>query len=91
MEGNEELCARIEVLKRRVLELSDMVMFLESEVLALGNLLISSKSISSKDLNLMTELVLKQKIKDRENEKSSSPSHMTKEELQSAIQGKINR
>ena len=65
MEGNEELCARIEVLKRRVLELSDMVMFLESEVLALGNLLISSKSISSKDLNLMTELVLKQKIKDR--------------------------
>ena len=91
MEGNEELCARIEVLKRRVLELSDMVMFLEAEVLALGNLLISSKSISSKDLNLMTELVLKQKIKDRENEKSSSPIHMTKEELQSAIQGKINR
>lgn len=86
-----EICSRIEILQRKVLELSDMVFFLESEVLALGNMLIKSKHIDSKELNRMTELVLKQKVKERENERSSSPIHMTREELQSAIQENIKQ
>lgn len=86
-----EVCSRVETLQRKVLELSDMVFFLESEVLALGNMLIKSKYIDSKELNRMTELVLKQKVKERENERNSSPIHMTREELQSAIQEKIKQ
>lgn len=86
-----EICSRIEILQRKVLELSDMVFFLESEVLALGNMLIKSKHIDSKELNRMTELVLKQKVKERENERNSSPIHMTREELQSAIQENIKQ
>lgn len=86
-----EICSRIEILQRKVLELSDMVFFLESEVLALGNMLIKSKHIDPKELNRMTELVLKQKVKERENERSSSPIHMTREELQSAIQENIKQ
>lgn len=86
-----EVCSRVEILQRKVLELSDMVFFLESEVLALGNMLIKSKYIDSKELNRMTELVLKQKVKERENERNSSPIHMTREELQSAIQEKIKQ
>ena len=86
-----EVYSRVEMLQRKVSELSDMVFFLESEVLALGNMLIKSKYIDSKELNRMTELVLKQKVKERENERSSSPIHMTREELQSAIQEKIKQ
>lgn len=90
-QGNEELASRIAVLQRRVEELVDLVFFLEVEVLALGNLLIKTKSLSKEDLRMMTDLVLKQKMEEGRRDRDSSPVKMTREELQSAIQEKIKQ
>ena len=84
MEKIEELEKQLLIFSRRNLELSDEVAFLEAEVLALGNILINSGLVKKEDLFKMTDLVLRQRMIERQNERNSSPFHLTKNELEEA-------
>ena len=87
----KELCARIERLKYKVQSLQDVCFFLESEVIALGNLLIQKRILTQKELEQFTSIVVNQKIAQREVDKNNSNFHLLKEEFEEALQQKVQQ
>ena len=85
MASNEELELQIALLKRSNQRALDNIMFLEAEVIALGNILINSKIITIEELSKMTDAVLQKHAAERVKEKEMSPFHLTKEELEDEL------
>lgn len=80
----EELTRRNLLLQRKVEELKDEVLFLEAEVVAVGNLLISSGLLKQEDLAKMTEVVLKQAVAKRKSQEST-PVKLTDSDLKTIL------
>ena len=90
-ETPRELCARIVRLKNKVQSLQDTCFFLESEVLALGNLLIKKGILTQKELDQFTSVVVNQKIAQHEADKKKANYHLLKEEFEEALQRKVKQ
>lgn len=91
METAQELCARIIRLQNKVKSLQDNCFFLESEVIALGNILIRKGILTQKELEQFTSVVVNQKIAQREADKKQANYHLLKDEFEEALQRKISQ
>lgn len=86
----KELCSRMNRLQNKCSQLQDKVFFLESEVLALGNILIKHDLLSLKELESYTSVIVRQKTAQQEIDKKK-PIPALKEEFEEALQRKIQQ
>lgn len=87
-----EICSLVNRLNNKVVDLQNSLDMLEAEVLAIGNLLVKKQTITLKELDNYTALIVKQKMAEKQVHRAPDGSLKDiREEFEEAVQNRIRQ